>query len=48
MGDFEGREPNEKELAMLHNVGGDIKQFGNEGNLKYANSFEKHKVKPQK
>lgn len=43
-----GREPNEKELAMLHNVGGDIKQFGTKENLDYAKAFETHKIKPQK
>jgi hypothetical protein len=43
-----GREPNESELAMLHNIGGDIKQFGNKGNLDYSVAFEKHRITPRK
>ena len=43
-----GREPNEKELAMLHNVGGQMSLFGTKNNIQYGAEFDKQKVKMNK
>jgi hypothetical protein len=39
------REPNETEMAMLHNVGGQMSLFGNADNLTYGRKFESFKPK---